>query len=187
MQRTDGPLYLNKNFTVRLSGLTAGEHSVFVTQTGSYDLVMLIYPQNVSSAIVYFSVALSPPRILPTSPQNQSYEVANVPLEFTAETDYGAVSWMGFSLDGQDNVTIAGNTTLTGLPNGYHSAVVYTNGTFGKMGKSETINFTINGETESEPFPIAPIAITAAGASTAVVATGLVIHFTKRRRQTRRL
>jgi hypothetical protein len=51
---------------------------------------------------------------------------------------------MGYSLNQQqDNVTIAGNTTLTRLPDGPHQAKIYANNIFGKMGASEFINFTV--------------------------------------------
>jgi hypothetical protein len=40
-------------------------------------------------------------------------------------------------------VTIAGNTTLTGLSYGYHSLVVYADDTFGNTVASKTIYFTI--------------------------------------------
>jgi len=50
---------------------------------------------------------------------------------------------MAYSLDNQANQTINGNCTLTGLTVGTHSIVVYANDTFGNMGKSETVTFTV--------------------------------------------
>jgi hypothetical protein len=49
---------------------------------------------------------------------------------------------MGYSLDGQDNVTVTGNATLSGLSSGLHNVTVYANDTAGNMGVSETIKFT---------------------------------------------
>ena len=60
------------------------------------------------------------------------------PLNFTVDQP---TSWLGYSLDNLANVTIGGNTTLTGLSVGNHSLVVYGNNTFGDMAKSETIHF----------------------------------------------
>jgi hypothetical protein len=75
------------------------------------------------------------------SPQKRYYAATSVPLTFTVnETS----SWMGYSLDGQANVTVAGNTTLTGLLEGLHNVVVYANGTAGKMWASRTVYFMVD-------------------------------------------
>jgi len=55
-------------------------------------------------------------------------------------------------LDNQANVTITGDTTLSGLSEGSHSLIVYANDTVGNTGTSETIHFSIN--TQQEPSPI---------------------------------
>ena len=85
---------------------------------------------------------------------------------------------MGYSFDGQDNVTIDGNITLYGLSSGLHNLTVYAKDTYGNIGASETINFTIAKETP-EPFPTAIVA-TASGASVAVIGVGLFVYFRKR-------
>jgi hypothetical protein len=87
------------------------------------------------------------------------------------------VTWIGYSLDGQNNVTTTGNMTLAGLPNGYHNITVYATDKAGNAGASETIYFSVE---VPEPFPttmvIAPMA------SVTVVGVGLVVYFTKRKR-----
>jgi len=50
---------------------------------------------------------------------------------------------MGYSLDNEENVTIAGNTTLTNLSEGTHNIIVYANDTSGNMGSSSQVYFTI--------------------------------------------
>ena len=40
-------------------------------------------------------------------------------------------------------MTVNGNSTLTDLPEGNHSLVIYANDTFGNMGKSDTTLFSI--------------------------------------------
>jgi hypothetical protein len=55
------------------------------------------------------------------------------------------VDWRGYSLDEQANVTItAHGHTLEGLLEGLHSLVVYANDTFGNMGASATVHFTVD-------------------------------------------
>jgi PKD repeat protein len=58
---------------------------------------------------------------------------------------------MGYSLDGQVNTTITGNTTLTSLSEATHNVVVYANDTSGNMGKSNMVSFNIQ-------LPKAPVA-----------------------------
>lgn len=76
-----------------------------------------------------------PSTISIVSPQNKSY-IDVVPLNFSGtsggfepDSPYrGYQLWGGgysYSLDGQANVSIAGNTTLTGLSAGAHWIVVY--------------------------------------------------------------
>jgi hypothetical protein len=76
------------------------------------------------------------------SPQNIIYTVnASIPLTFTV---YEFNSWIGYSLNGQPNVTITGNTTLPTLPDGCHYLVIYANDTFGNMKASPTQHFTVD-------------------------------------------
>ena len=83
------------------------------------------------------------------SPQNVTYVEQPIPLNFTVLTSM-PLSWIGYSLDGQANVTISGNTTLPDLPNGKHNIVVYANNSLGITGASEKIHFTVE-----ELFPVA--------------------------------
>ena len=106
---------------------------------------------------------------------NQIYPFSSVSLVFTVNKP---VNWTGYSLDGQDNVTITGNTTLAGLSSGLHNITIYAKDSFGNTGGSETVTFAV----ASEPFPTAPVAA-ASIASVAVAATGLLVYFRKRKRQ----
>jgi hypothetical protein len=76
------------------------------------------------------------------------YNASTIPLEFVVDKNF---SWLGYCLDGQPNVTISGNTTLTGLSTGSHSLKVYANDTSGNVGVSESFDFTIVGD---DAFPI---------------------------------
>ena len=53
------------------------------------------------------------------------------------------VVWTGYSIDGGENITIAGNTTLNGLTTGSHNMTVYAKDTSGNIGASETFKFEI--------------------------------------------
>jgi len=85
----------------------------------------------------------TPPTISILSPKNMIYRTPNVSLIFMVSE---VTDWIGYSLDGQTNVTITGNTTLTGLPNGLHFLEVYANDTCGNIGFDYTY-FTVDHQT----------------------------------------
>ena len=87
-----------------------------------------------------YEPSLIPIKVL--SPQNITYVEQPIPLNFTVLTSM-PLSWIGYSLDGQANVTISGNTTLPDLPNGKHNIVVYANNSLGITGASEKVHFTV--------------------------------------------
>lgn len=54
------------------------------------------------------------------------------------------LDWMGYSLDGQNNVTILGNTTIPMLEDGQHVIQVFSNNSFGNIFQSERRHFSID-------------------------------------------
>jgi hypothetical protein len=114
-----------------------------------------------------------PPRIAIVSPENKVYNNMSVPLTFLI---YEASSLMSYSLDEQDNATIAGNTTLSELPNGSHNLTVYVTDRSGNTGVSETIHFNVE---VPEPFPTL-LVVAVSVAVVALVATGILIYLKKR-------
>ena len=126
------------------------------------------------SVTVFFSVDTVPPKIVFSSPKNMTYDSSDVSLNFTVDESFSNCS---YGLDGQDNVTIAGNMTLTGLPNGDHNVTIYVTDEAGNTGVSETIYFTVE---VPEPFPIVLVAV-ASVATVAVLGVGLLFYFKKRR------
>ncbi len=113
-----------------------------------------------------------PPRISTISPMHKAYNESSVQLSFVI---YEASSSMSYSLDGQDNVTVAGNTTLSEMPKGEHNITVYVTDLSGNTGASEIVYFSVE-----VPFPLAPVAVVSV-ASVAVVGVGLLVYFKKRK------
>jgi N-acetylneuraminic acid mutarotase len=113
-----------------------------------------------------------PPAISIISPRNTTYESSNISLAYNVNKP---VSWISYSLDGQANVTVTGNTTITGLVSGLHKITVYTKDPFENIGVSETIPF----ETSTESFPTANIA--AFSGVTAVAAMIGVVYYSRKR------
>jgi len=85
--------------------------------------------------------ACRPPCIKILSPKNTIYATSSVPLIFTVDK---VTSWIGYTLDGQTNVTIFGNITLNSLEDGAHYVVVYANDTAGRMGASCRVYFSVD-------------------------------------------
>lgn len=170
----------NFDFSLKLTGLSEGPHSVIVSAEGeSY------YEGNNSdywfantvvgnSTKIDFNINAAPPAISILSPENKTYNATDGLLNFRVNEP---VSWMAYSLDEGDKVAITGNTTLTGLSYGSHTVTVYANDTTGTSGTSKTITFNI-AKPEPEPFPITWIATTVVIVT--VVDAGLLFYFKKR-------
>jgi hypothetical protein len=129
---------------------------------------------NTKSNVTRFTVA-APPTISIVSPENKYYGVTNVTLSFILNEP---TSWIGYSLDNQDNQTITGNTTVTDLTYGSHNIVLYASDASGNIGASKTVKFSIS--EEPEPFPTT-LVVAASGASIAVAAAILIVYFRKQR------
>jgi hypothetical protein len=168
------------NFTFSLTlNLTAGVHSVEIgVEANSYylgpDWIPLshIVLQTMSEPI-NFTVTLAEPVII--TPENAVYNESVVPLVFSLGAP---ASWVGYSLDGKDNVTLSGNTTLTGLSNGWHNVTVYANDTSGNVYSSQTVNFKV-----AQSSLTASLAATVAISTAAIVVVGgvLAVYFKKRK------
>jgi hypothetical protein len=173
--------------SVTLPELSEGSHSLTVN--------LLVSPSNDHikpsySNTVYFSIDLTPPNVTILSPANQTYTVANIteasfPLDFTVDK---IISQVLLGLDGQNDMAIDGNTTLTGLSLGLHNVTVKAVDLAGRVGASDTVNFTIAAEPEpksdSEPelFPIVPVA-TASAAVLALAGAGFFVYHKHKTRQ----
>jgi N-acetylneuraminic acid mutarotase len=121
-----------------------------------------------------FGYGTSPPVVSVVSPENTNYNSSSVSLAFTVNKP---VAWLGYSLDGRENVTVNGNATIAGLPNGLHSVTVYAKDSFENTGASETISFSVE-----VPFPVVPVAAASVAAIVAV-GMGLLVYFKKRGRE----
>lgn len=118
---------------------------------------------------------LQPLEILILSSQNQTYTTDTISLEVTISEE---TSWMGYSLDGHDNVTLTEKTiTITGLADGSHNVTVYATDLAGNTEASETVNFAI--AKEADPTITLTTTVTAVAIAVAVV---LLIVYRKKAR-----
>jgi hypothetical protein len=112
----------------------------------SYDFNTRYTPIGYGTPDPVYILEHMPPNITLRSPQNITYDGSEVFLDFSVDK---LADWTGYSLDGQQNRTFTGNITLTGLSSGQHTLVVYANDTYGNMGVSEEVAFSV-----PELFPI---------------------------------
>ena len=82
-----------------------------------------------------------PPAISLASPRNTTYEAGDVPLNYSVDRP---PAWAGYSLDGRENITMTGDTTIAGLAEGPHWVMVYANDSLGTMGASDPVRFTVS-------------------------------------------
>ncbi len=118
-----------------------------------------------------------PPKILDLSLENKTYTITSLPLNFTTDKP---TLWKGYCLDEKVNVTITGNTTLTGLSYGSHCITIYANDTFGNMGASEKVCFEISQLIAQQP----EITEAVAGTFTATVMAVAAVFVIKRKKKT---
>lgn len=115
------------------------------------------------------------------SPQNNgAYSSGDVALTY-AVSDSNLL--LSYSLDGQANFTLYGNTTLSGLSNGSHNVTAYATDVFGNTAALETISFIVKENIVfiSEPFQTT-VVIAVSGASVAVAGAIALFYFKKRKR-----
>jgi hypothetical protein len=152
----DDSLYAIGGFTLTYSSIVSGPSTTFYATNEQY---------------TPFGYGTVPPVVQVVSPENMTYAADNVSLAFTVNKP---AVWMGYSLDGQETVTVTGNTTVAGLSNGLHNVTVYAKDTFENMGTSETIYFSVE-----VPFPTTLVIAPVAGV--VVIGAVLAIYFKKRK------
>jgi hypothetical protein len=176
---------VTSKYSIKIEGLPEGPQwfEIYAVGIGSYatgneikDRTFTVYYDRyklTGSSMVNFTIDTTPPIISALSVENKTYSTSNVTLNVMVNEP---VSQVSYSLDGQDNVTVAGNTTLTDLPEGEHNLTVCVLDLAGNTGNWETIYFSVE-----DPFPttmvIAPIA------SVAIIGSGLLVYFKKRKKE----
>jgi outer membrane protein assembly factor BamB len=132
-------------YTIDLSNAPVGPQQIEVTATGggyTTDVVSKWCSFSGSgSASINFVITADPPIIDVLSPENKEYTNNTIPLLFNTQEE---TTWLGYRLDNLDMVTVDGNTTLTGLSDGYHIITVYANGTKWNSGNSNEVIFKVN-------------------------------------------
>lgn len=157
---------------VNLRDLTEGLHNLTIRVVFNYSKEH--YPSETShyyseaESVVFFRVDTVSQNISILKPDNKTY-LFDVPLELFIDEP---AMWIGYSLDGKENVAVTGNTTLGGLLVGEHTLTLYANDTAGNPAVSKTVTFQI-----ADIFPM----LLVIGVSIFVV--GILVYFRKHKRE----
>jgi hypothetical protein len=166
VQPTAAGNFYVRQYDVILSGLGDGTHLIKIRVAGEYyGSSSGNYDCEGNVSVIIDTI---PPKVSILSIENKTYSADSIQLNFTTSEP---VSQIIYSLDGQENVTINGNTTLTGLSEGGHNLTVYSTDKAGYVG-SETIYFRI------EFFPTT--LVIASVVTVAIIAIILLVYFKKR-------
>jgi len=180
------PLITQFSETLNFRGLPDGNHTlvVYVKERGIY----YSYTDNTPFPVCYdfynlfeIDVFLSffftiedttAPSISVLSMQDETFYSYDIDLRFVVDEP---TSRSVYSLDADDSVTLAGNTTLFGLSVGEHNLTIYAWDKAGNVGTSETVYFSIK-----EPFP--STLVVATGVTLMGACVGLIVYLNKRKR-----
>jgi hypothetical protein len=172
------------NYSINITGVPEGTHSltVYAVQNGRV-YTREVVDQNsftkyhyyssfeiTGSSRIKFTIDITPPKVSILSIQNKTYNTPDFPLDIAVND---SVSKLTYVLDGQDNVTIPGNTTLNGLSAGEHNVTVYATDSTGLFGVSEIICFSVE-----IPFPTS-LVVGASAALMFVIGVGFTVYFVK--------
>jgi hypothetical protein len=162
-------------YSTILTDIPDGNHSITIYAEGtgwyvSNNLYQTQFTINCTTTLL-FAVETVLPKV--SVSMQKSYNTADVPLDIIVNKPMSEVF---YSLDGQWNVTVSGNTTLDGLGEGDHTLTVYVKDTVGFTGKSETAHFNIR------LFPVLPVALPVIAAVLTVLS--LLVYRRKRKHDT---
>lgn len=94
---------------------------------------------------------------------NESFGTPIVSFQLTYETN-NTLSWVGYSIDGGNNITVTGNNTYVerSLVNGgYHTLTLYANDTDGNWATPQTVTYLVNVLPDTTSVSSSPSAIDA--------------------------
>jgi len=125
-----------KNLSVRVNGsiMYYGNHTSSILLTSNAE-------ENSQVTVpVYVSLMDSlPPTVTIQSPDNYTYNTSVIDLTYTLDEP---AAWAGASLDGGENTTLSGNTSISNISSGYHSLTLSARDLGGNTNTS-TVYFTV--------------------------------------------
>ena len=147
--------------------------------TGKYIKSSQATPTNINEQYIPLGYGTLHPEIRIFSPQNESYNSSSISLDFYTDKPNLELS---YSVDGKQNVTISGNSTITNLSNSLHNVTIYAKDSYGNIGDSETKSFIT---AKPEPFPAVPVATVSV--VVAVLVAAVLLIYSKKNTNARKI
>jgi hypothetical protein len=158
-------------FNFSLSQVPEGQHNIVINAVGigyytnEKELTRKEFFIR-STATISFTIDRTAPTVSVLSPENVS-STSEVPLNITVNEAYSKIA---YSLNGGQNVTANGNSTVPRLPADQYNMTFYVWDIAGNLGVSQTANFAVT-KTTREKITANDALIPLA----AVVATGVIV------------
>ncbi len=170
------------SFNLQLSNVPEGQHSIVIKARGNGQYVNekeLSYKEFFisSTATISFTIDRTAPAVLVLPPENVS-STSSVPLNLTVNEAYSKID---YNLNGQQNVTVSGNSTLPHLASGYYNLTFYVWDVAGNVGSSETVNFAVAETPNTTEEVDASLLMPVAAVTSTVVVVGIGLLLYKRR------
>lgn len=170
------------SLNLQLSNIPEGQHIIVIRAVGNGLYVNekeLSYKEFFisSTAVVSFTIDRTAPSVLVLPPENVSSALA-LPLNLTVNEAYSKIA---YSLNGQQNVTVTGNSTLPHLAAGYYNVTFYVWDVAGNVGSSETVNFSVAETPNTTEEVNDSLLLPAAAVTSMVVVVGIGLLLYKRR------
>jgi hypothetical protein len=169
------------SFSLQFSNVSEGQHTIVITARGMGQITNekeLSYKWFFisSSATICFTIDHTAPTVSVLLPENVSSASA-IPLNLIVNE---AFSKIAYSLNGQQNATVSGNSTIPNLPGGQYNVTFYVWDTTGNIGTSETANFTVAEIPQTAETADSSLLLTVAAALSTVIIIGIIWLFKRR-------
>jgi len=169
------------SFNLLLSHIPEGQHSITIKAdgTGIYmNEEELSYKSFFisSTAIISFTIDCTAPTVSVLPLENVS-SASPIPLNVIVDEPYSKIA---YSLNGQQNVTVSGNSTIPYLPAGQYNVTFYVCDIAGNIGTSGTANFTVAEILQTTGPPDGSLLLAVAATLSTVVIIGIVLLFKRR-------
>jgi hypothetical protein len=169
------------SFNLQLSDVPEGQHTILIEAVGHAYYKHEVYPTYKvasinSTATICFIVDRTAPTVLVLSPENVS-ETSTVPLNIVVNE---VCSRIAYSLNGEQNVTVSGNSTIPHLAVGQYNVTFYAWDGAGNIGASEIANFAVAETPKTERATEGSFFLPAAAALSMFAMIGIVLLFKRR-------
>ena len=121
--------------------------TLFNISDGSHNVIVYVNDtsNNINSSNVSFTIDTIAPTINIQRPQNITYNISTIDLNYTATDSVSGVSSCSYKLDSGSITQISGcqNTTVYNVSDGLHIVILYANDSVGNT-NSSNVSFTID-------------------------------------------